>query len=126
MITTSGKVGHPKFPVWTMQSALELVRALQPMLHEVRHHIALGGGVLNKGKSFKDLDLYVLPMGGPRTPISTDNAAVDAVLCDVMDYEAPIGDSETYGDRQQPAMRARDRYTFEGKRVDVFVVRGQR
>ncbi len=50
--------------MWTIENGLKLVRALQPLTREFNYHLALGGGVLNKGESEKDLDLYFLPMGG--------------------------------------------------------------
>lgn len=109
-----------KLPVWTLEDALLLIHELQPLLWKLHHHVALGGGVLNAGTSHKDLDLYILPFGDSET--ASFKADVDALLMSFMEWEAPIGDSETYG--QQPAMRARDRYTYNDKRVDVFVVKG--
>lgn len=124
MITTSGKAGHPraKVPTWTREQADKLLKTIQPMFWLIHHHVALGGGVLNNGVSYKDLDLYVLPFGDEEAP--TLEPEVDALLEDVFEYQSPIGNDEVYG--PQPAFRSRDRYTFEGKRVDVFVVRGQR
>ena len=46
--------------MWTLQEALQLIRDLQPQLKPLHYHVALGGGVLNKGTSQKDLDLYLL------------------------------------------------------------------
>jgi hypothetical protein len=50
--------------MWTIEGGLKIVRALQPATRQFGYHLALGGGVLNKGESKKDLDLYFLPMGG--------------------------------------------------------------
>jgi len=47
---------------WTLKEATELIAAQQPTAKEHGYHICLGGGVLNKGESEKDLDLYFLPM----------------------------------------------------------------
>jgi hypothetical protein len=47
--------------VWGLSDALELVRSIQPALHAMKWHVALGGGVLNVGESTKDLDLFFLP-----------------------------------------------------------------
>ena len=46
--------------MWTLDEALVLVRELQPQLTQFEYHVALGGGVLNKGKSDNDLDLYFI------------------------------------------------------------------
>lgn len=55
--------------VWTLEDGLRLIRILQPKAKEYGYHIALGGGVLNKGESKKDLDLYFLTLdNGKKTP----------------------------------------------------------
>ena len=50
------------FKSWTLEDGLKLVRAIQQECREYGYHVALGGGVLNVGKSGKDLDLYFLPL----------------------------------------------------------------
>lgn len=52
----------PKNPVWTLDSALPVIRELQFKALQCGYHLALGGGVLNKGQSFNDLDIYALTM----------------------------------------------------------------
>lgn len=47
---------------WTLEDALRLIRDVQPGTRKYEYHLCLGGGVLNKGHSKKDLDLYFLPM----------------------------------------------------------------
>jgi len=47
---------------WTLDEGLSLVRALQKDSRKFNYHIALGGGVLNKGTSDKDLDLYFMAL----------------------------------------------------------------
>ena len=56
---------------WTLEEGLRLVRALQPSTRQYGYHLALGGGVLNKGESEKDLDLYFLPLNNPK--VAKDN-----------------------------------------------------
>jgi hypothetical protein len=102
---------------WTLDEARALVNELQGRMWALRHHIALGGSVLNHGTSEKDLDLYVLPFGGDAIGTAEQ---VDDVLELVLDYESPIGGAHY---PQQPSMRRRDRYTYGDKRVDVFVVK---
>lgn len=52
----------PQNVKWTLTEALALVRDLQPISREYGYHLTLGGGVLNKGYSVKDLDLWWLPL----------------------------------------------------------------
>lgn len=49
-------------PMWTLDTGLRVVRALQQPIRQFGYHLAIGGGVVNKGESQKDLDLYFLPM----------------------------------------------------------------
>lgn len=51
-------------PFWTLEEALKLIRALQPDTRTFGYHLCMGGGVMNKGMSEKDLDLFFLPMCG--------------------------------------------------------------
>lgn len=51
-------------PMWDFEKALKLIRETQETAKSYGYHIALGGGVLNKGYSNKDLDLYFLPLVG--------------------------------------------------------------
>jgi hypothetical protein len=54
---------------WTLDDGLQLVRAIQHDTRKYGYHLALGGGVLNNGRSEKDIDLYFLPMdNGERGP----------------------------------------------------------
>jgi hypothetical protein len=45
---------------WNLKKALKLIRKLQPKIHKTGYHLGLCGGVLNKGKSSKDLDLVLV------------------------------------------------------------------
>lgn len=50
--------------MWTLNNALVMVRSFQFKALQLGYHLALGGGVLNKGQSDKDLDIMVLPLDG--------------------------------------------------------------
>lgn len=47
--------------IWTLESALIYIRALQPKAMEAGWCILLAGGVLNNGISKNDLDLLAYP-----------------------------------------------------------------
>jgi len=52
----------PKTPIWILnQETLDLIRSIEAVAAVHDLHVALGGSVLHKGQSFKDLDLYVYP-----------------------------------------------------------------
>lgn len=47
--------------MWTIQQAIELCRKFETALVPKRFHVALGGSVLYRGMSGKDLDIFVYP-----------------------------------------------------------------
>ena len=51
-------------PRWTLEEGLELIRTIQTKALHKGYHLALGGGVLNRGWSLNDLDIIALPMDG--------------------------------------------------------------
>jgi hypothetical protein len=55
--------------MWTLQSALEVVNELTPLLKAANWYVALGGGVLNRGESSHDLDLVMVPYSTERVEL---------------------------------------------------------
>lgn len=49
-------------PECKLEQALKLIRETQETVKSFGYHICLGGGVLNLGYSYKDLDLYIIPL----------------------------------------------------------------
>ena len=74
--------------MWTLNEGLDLVRALQPKTREFGFHLTLGGSVLNKGESDKDIDLYFLPMDNGKP--SNANSLIDW-LAQLWGTGEPIG-----------------------------------
>lgn len=97
-------------PVWVLDDAVAFVREIQPALHALRWHVALGGGVLNKGESGKDADLYVLPFN--------DDADIMPTLKELW------GESESIGYGSPSIYEHKVKFSVSGgKRIDVFVGR---
>jgi hypothetical protein len=47
---------------WTSAKATEVIKIIKDELWEDGYHIAIGGGLAWRGRSEKDLDLFVLPL----------------------------------------------------------------
>lgn len=43
---------------WTIEEGILIARSLEPVAIKFGYHVALGGGVLVKGFSLKDLDIF--------------------------------------------------------------------
>lgn len=103
----------PSAVVWVLADAIDLVRDIQPELHAHKWHCALGGGVLNRGESSKDADLYILPFSD-----RSDVPDVMPLLAARWGASEPIGygSSAIFAHKVKFAVRG-------GKRIDVFVGR---
>ncbi len=49
-------------PLWTLDSALDFVRTISPIVSSAGYGVAIGGSVLIEGSSDKDLDLVIFPL----------------------------------------------------------------
>jgi hypothetical protein len=102
-------------PMWTLDEALEVIRALQPITRDYSYHLALGGGVLNKGTSDKDLDLYFLPLDNGS---ETKPNELAAYLDEIWGVGEPIG-GEGYQDMEGIIKR---KYKYgRDARIDAFI-----
>lgn len=124
---------------WTLDEGLNLIRALQPKTREFGYHLCLGGGVMNKGISEKDLDLYFLPLDNPTLAKANPQELINWLVTLWGDY-SPIGkeydpdDVEVVvddGPFQQLNLEPRKNsaYKFKlkfnrpcGDRIDVFIL----
>lgn len=102
--------------MWNLVEALELIREIQSKIRELDYHILLGGGVLNKGTSEKDLDLFFIPLNG------YDGQHEDLIifLFNRFGYLEPIRDSPDYGPEDKYHFRNALMKKYE-KRIDFFI-----
>jgi len=101
--------------VWTLVEARELITQLQLGSRSFNYHIALGGSVLNKGESDKDLDLYFLPMdnGNPHRP-----KELIEWLSGMFGPFTDLGGAEY---EKSSNYKEKVEFRYEGKRIDVFI-----
>lgn len=102
---------------WGLDDALTLVRQLQKEVRPFGYHIALGGGVLNKGMSEKDLDLYFLPL----VEHAQNYTKMMYLLVERFGAAIDIGSG---GNERDNIYKDKVQFVNGGKRVDVFVVDG--
>jgi hypothetical protein len=48
-------------PQWTLEEGVLLCRLVEQTVIPAGYHCALGGGVLHRGESDKDLDIFIYP-----------------------------------------------------------------
>lgn len=105
-------------PIWTLESALGLVRQIQAEIRQHDYHVLLGGGVLNTGESAKDLDLFFVPLNGSEGK----RAELVKYLARALEHKSALRDAPDYGDSiwHWETMK---KFTFQGKRIDVFILK---
>lgn len=128
-ILAKGRHSHMNIldePRWTMRTALQLIRKLQPVTRDFNLHLCLGGGVLNKGRSEKDLDLFFLPLGGK----APNYNGMRQFLCTIWSDNGPLFTNNPDYDRGEAAApKPGDQYRggaykfYSGNlRIDAFFV----
>lgn len=87
--------------LWKLDEGLELIRLLQPKTRDFGYHLTLGGGVLNKGESNKDLDLFFLPLDNASVAVDAEGLLrwLQGLWGDYEGLRAPDG----YPDAVQPS-----------------------
>ena len=124
-----------KKSVWELGDALGVIRELQREARLLDFHVTLGGGVLNTGQSYKDLDLFVLPL-------NDTNPGLDEITALLTRWFGPLEPLRTLslrgGFEQDPVAPGDDPGDYplsdcvhyrsclwgawHGKRVDLFVL----
>lgn len=105
------------FPIWYLdETSLDLIRKLEEIAKNFGLHIALGGGVLHKGSSEKDLDIFVYPRFTKKGSDYTRSHLMFEGALTAMGFKdwAPC---KFYKDDKKVR-----KAIFEGKRVDFFYV----
>lgn len=100
---------------WTLEDALGLIRPLQEAARSYGYHLCLGGGVLNRGYSEKDLDLYFLPLGEPKVMPTQLVKWLDTMW----------GEGEDIGENYEDIKSVylyRMKFKYGPQRIDVFVM----
>lgn len=106
--------------MWTLEEALPIVRDLTTALREIRYAVALGGSVLYRGTSTKDLDLVVYPYCVPeKNETALKEALVNFgfVLKHNKEYV-----QEGWRRRGSQDIKHVEVWTYQNKRVDIIIV----
>lgn len=103
-----------KPPLWILSEGLTLVRDLQAQVRPFGYHVAIGGGVVNNTRSFKDLDLYFLPLCNGKLTYPRHLLAHLTKLW---------GEAYEIGEYYQEDRFYQKRVSFpnRGKRIDAFI-----
>lgn len=95
--------------VWVIEDALALIRRLQPKALECGYALSLGGGVLNAGFSWKDLDIVAVPG-------SHDVQALGSFL----DSMHIMGITKTYVNYDHPGLEVY-KFDYKGFMIDLII-----
>ena len=104
-------------PMWTLKEGQAEVTRVQWKVRAYGYHVALGGSVLNDGGSFKDLDIYFLPLDD--RILKPDPEGLTKFLTVLWGEGQPIED-----DRYGPSLYYIFKLKFfpASKRIDAFAL----
>lgn len=110
--------------MWGLSGALEMIRLIQPVVKTFDYHVLLGGGVLNRGLSEHDLDLYFIPFS-ERAPRPVElRAYLETVLGTEYTLGGPdvrIADILSAYPEEPTWVNGRFTYRQGSIRTDVFI-----
>lgn len=104
--------------MWTLKEAQALIADIEPLMREQHYHTLLGGGVLHAGASDHDLDIFFFPLNG----YEKQPRVIMEILFQLFEGMRPIRDSPDYKAGEPYYVTEMYRGTFDGKRVDLFVL----
>lgn len=105
--------------MWNLTDALEVIRPMQEVIRKsFYYHVTLGGGILNKGESEKDLDLFFLCLNGTN---GEKREELRTYLYMRFNSLTPLRDSSDYQVDAFWHYTYMEKGTWEGKRVDIFI-----
>lgn len=104
--------------MWNLQEAIQLIRYIQPLVYKTGYHCCLGGGILNKGLSDNDLDLYFLPLESGTNEPEPDRLR----LIQELDRLGDCIKNDDYSDAESfYAVKSIYTYGPNAKRIDAFI-----
>lgn len=100
--------------LWDLDSAEAFARIVEKELIPADYHCAIGGSVLHRGWSDKDVDLFIYPHKTGCENIAARTSAIKKSGLEFIEQRnhQPYGDDKVVGC-----------YEWNGKRVDVFFVK---
>lgn len=110
-------------PLWTLTEALPVIWRMAEPLKAAGAWVSLGGGALNKGQSFKDLDLIIAPLH-----YEVRRQGVVQALWDLGFHQAPRPekDPETLEALLEKDLEVPYELTTPGREVWVYEYQGKR
>ena len=112
--------------VWTLEQGLKLLRFLQPKVRQFNYHVAIGGGVVNRGFSTKDIDFYFLPL--LNSSEATDSGGLLEFLTEQLGAWEVIGPGFEITDNYEVTQddhlfeKGKFKFNYKGKkRIDCFI-----
>lgn len=107
---------HDKL-LWDLEAGQQLAAELESVVRPLNYHTLLGGGVLHKGYSDKDLDLWFMPLNG----YPSQSRVVLQALEDVLGRSRALRDHPDYAAGEPYYVKEMVGFTVFGKRLDVFI-----
>lgn len=108
--------------IWTLEQGLEILRNLEKNLKPLKYTSTLGGGVLFKGFSTKDLDIFIAPYN--KTDVNHDSLIkiLEGLGFIRKKTKEEVHKGFEYAGDSEKIHKHVEIWDFNGKRVDFFFV----
>lgn len=100
--------------MWTLDEAIAVARIIEAHIIPAGYHCALGGGVLHKGTSDKDLDIFIYPHNGRSLNPALVRLKLQLAGCKLMHKHGLSANSKD--------TKVIELWEYKGKRIDFFFV----
>lgn len=112
---------------WTLKEAQELVSAMRAKVNQLGYEVTVGGGVLTKGTSANDLDLFFIPKDD-----HVEGEGIQLLIWLASKFgvgksiQAAVGRGNVGGypptQATKPNFIHKGRFDLAGRKIDIFVV----
>lgn len=104
--------------MWTLEQGVDVARSIEPLAIASGFHVAIGGSVLHRGESQKDLDIFVYPHKTSQVSGTDVDAFKESLFkyLNIATWEAKP--HKVYGDS-----KVVESAEYVGKRIDFFFLK---
>lgn len=108
--------------MWTLESGISFIRSMEEIANQYNYHLTLGGSVLHRGESNKDLDIYAMPFHNDK--LCDESSLLTAFMAYATHCEPAFYSEKPQIVRADNLFILRD--SLRNLRIDLFVIKRQK
>jgi hypothetical protein len=121
-VTPVSDIASKKDYVWALDEALDLIRELEKQIKPIKYTSAMGGGVIFKGHSKKDLDIFLAPYNKTDKDYDKLVEILEKMGFTRKKTKDEVHKGFNYGSEKGKEHKHVEIWDYHGRRVDFFFV----